>query len=122
MTRITFHQKKTKGLQYLDINAQAAELMGEQGKPTEPIFTLNAGSYSNVILAKWIASAGIQKHITFHSGRHTFAVLMLDLGTDIYTVQKLLGHANIATTQIYAKVLDKNKQEAVQKIPDIFGK
>ena len=56
----------------------------------------------------------------FHCGRHTFAVMMLDLGTDIYTVSKLLGHRELSTTQIYAKVLDKNKQAAVAKIPDIF--
>lgn len=122
MTRITFKQKKTKGLQYLDINDQAAKLMGDAGKPLDYIFNLPAQISTNTRLRKWVAEAGIQKHITFHSGRHTFAVLMLDLGTDIYTVQKLLGHANIATTQIYAKVLDKNKQEAVQKIPDIFSK
>lgn len=64
--------------------------------------------------------AGIHKDITFHCGRHTFAVMMLDLGTDIYTVSKLLGHRELSTTQIYAKVLDKNKQAAVAKIPDIF--
>lgn len=45
---------------------------------------------------------------------------MLDLGTDIYTVQKLLGHKEIHTTQIYAHILDKNKQEAVMKIPPIM--
>lgn len=122
MSRITFHQKKTKGLQYLDVNAQAVELMGEPGKPSERIFPLGVTGFANELLGRWVTSAGIDKHITFHSGRHTFAVLMLDIGTDIYTVQKLLGHTNISTTQIYAKVLDKNKQEAVSKIPDIFGK
>ena len=57
----------------------------------------------------------------FHLRRHTFAVMMLDLGTDIYTVSKLLGHREIGTTQIYARVLDKNKQAAVAKIPSILN-
>ena len=46
---------------------------------------------------------------------------MLDLGTDIYTVSKLLGHRDLSTTQIYVKVLDKNKQKAVSNIPDILS-
>ncbi|MBQ2395254.1 MAG: integrase catalytic domain-containing protein, partial [Alistipes sp.] len=120
MTRITFKQKKTQGLQYLDINEQAAELMGEQRSATEHIFHLHSLNLTNTQLRKWVQSAGISKHISFHSGRHTFAVMMLDLGADIYTVQKLLGHRNINTTQIYAKILDKNKQEAVQRIPKIM--
>lgn len=61
----------------------------------------------------------LASYILFHCGRHTFAVLMLDLGTDIYTVSKLLGHKELSTTQIYAKVLDKNKQNAVSLIPEI---
>ena len=68
---------------------------------------------------RWVLAAGITKDITFHCGRHTFAVLMLDLGTDIYTVSKLLGHRYLATTQVYAKIMDKKKQNAVSMIPDI---
>lgn len=122
-TRLIFKQKKTGGREYLDISPQAAELMGERGKPDEKVFEdfLTPDS-TNRILQLWVLKAGINKKITFHCGRHTFAVMMLDLGTDIYTVSKLLGHRELSTTQIYAKVLDKNKQAAVARIPNIIGK
>ncbi len=120
-TRIIFKQKKTGGLEYLDLSPQAAELMGERGKPDECIFQdLHSPSCTNNTIKLWCARAGINKDITFHCGRHTFATMMLDLGTDIYTTSKLLGHRNISTTQIYAKVLDKNKQAAVARIPNII--
>ena len=60
--------------------------------------------------------AGITKKITFHCGRHTYATLQLSLGTDIYTVSKLLGHKNLKTTEIYAKVINEKKVEAATKI------
>ena len=121
-TRIIFKQKKTKGQEYLDITPQAAELMGERKKPTEPVFEdFNSPSTTNECIKRWVLRAGIQKDITFHCGRHTFATMMLDIGTDIYTVSKLLGHRELSTTQIYAKVMDKNKQTAVASIPDILG-
>ena len=59
------------------------------------------------------------KHITWHSGRHTFATLTLTHDIDLYTVSKLLGHKEIKTTQIYAKLIDKKKDEAVDKLPFI---
>lgn len=121
LTRLIFRQKKTGGQEYLDISKQAAELMGERGADEETVFgKFLTPDSTNTNLRIWIARAGIKKHITFHSGRHTFAVMMLDLGTDIYTVSKLLGHRDIQTTQIYARILDKNKQAAVARIPDIF--
>jgi site-specific recombinase XerD len=60
--------------------------------------------------------AGITKNITFHCFRHTFATLQLSKGTDIYTVSKMLGHRELKTTQIYAKIIDQTKRDAANKI------
>jgi len=122
-TRIIFTQKKTSGQEYLDITAEAAALMGERKGDDEPVFNdIYSANRTNEIIKNWVFRAGITKHITFHCARHTFATMMLDLGTDLFTVSKLLGHREISTTQIYAKVLDKNKQAAVSKIPSIIKK
>lgn len=119
--RLVFKQKKTGGQEYLDISPQAAALLGTRGKTSENVFgDIRYPGDTNQAIKIWCLRAGIDKHITFHCGRHTFAVMMLDLGTDIYTVSKLLGHRELTTTQIYAKVLDKNKQAAVSRIPDVF--
>jgi integrase len=118
--RITFHQKKTKGLQYLDISVQAREFLGEQGALEERVFTgLKYSSYMNVELTKWMLKAGITKDVTFHSSRHSFAVIQLDMGTEIFTLSKLLGHSEIKTTMIYSQIMDKKKKEAVNKMPNI---
>ena len=98
-------------------------MLGERAGDNEHVFVSLGGQYTaRTKIATWVRCAGINKHITFHCARHTFAVMMLDLGVDLYTVSKLLGHRDISTTQIYAKVLDKNKQAAVAKIPPIFKK
>lgn len=120
-TRIVFTQKKTGGLEYLDLNSQAASMLGTRGKPDDYVFPkLGPIQAARISIAAWVKSAGIDKHITFHCARHTFAVMMFDLGVDLYTVSKLLGHKSIETTQVYAKILDKNKKAAVERIPNIF--
>lgn len=118
-TRLIFRQKKTGGQEYLDITPQAAELIGERGnsKLTDPVFgDIRYPSDTNDSLRIWALRAGIDKNVTFHVGRHTFAVLMLTLGTDIYTVSKLLGHRELKTTQIYAKLVDSTKSDTVNCI------
>lgn len=117
-TRIVFRQRKTHGLEYLDISPQAKLLMGERKKDCDKVFNgFSQGCGSGEILRNWARSVGINKPLTFHSARHTFATMMLTLDTDLYTTSKLLGHTDVKTTQVYAKIIDKKKQEAVTKIP-----
>lgn len=112
---IRFKQRKTKGAETLPINKQAFTLLGECKNNSSRVFpTIKYWHCS--YLKDWIADAGITRRITFHCFRHTFATLQMTLGTDIYTVSKLLGHKNLQTTQIYAKIIDEKKREAVNKI------
>lgn len=114
---IKFKQQKTKGVEVLPISEQAFSLLGERKAPTDKVFEgLNYSAYENRHLFQWLGAAGITKNITFHCFRHTFATLQLSKGTDIYTLSKLLGHRELKTTQIYGKVIDETKREAVNKI------
>lgn len=119
-TRIIFKQAKTHGQEYLDINDQAASLMGERGNNTDAVFPLMSWHAVRQQLKAWVKRAKIAKHVTFHTSRHTFAVMMLSV-TDIYTVSKLLGHRELSTTQVYAKVIDRAKREAVDKMPNLLN-
>jgi integrase len=114
---IHFKQQKTKGIEVLPISEQAYQLLGERKDPTGKVFEgLQYSAYQNRHLLKWIQAAGITKDITFHCFRHTFATLQLSEGTDIYTVSKMLGHRELKTTQIYAKIIDQTKRTAADKI------
>ena len=114
---IRFKQQKTKGAETQPISDQAVDLLGERGNPEERVFTgLKYSAWHNLKLQQWVMRAGITKTITFHCARHTYATLQLTFGTDIYTVSKLLGHKNLKTTQIYAKIIDEKKKEAANRI------
>ena len=92
-------------------------MTSDVGRVFEPMS--NASMSDN--LKKWVRQAGITgKHVSFHVARHTFATLELSLGADLYTVSKLLGHSNISTTQVYARVVDKQKEHAVGLMDQLF--
>ncbi len=117
---IRFTQKKTKGVETLPIPQPAVKIIGAPQAPEAPIFRgLKYSAWHNQKIKQWIKAAGIKKHITFHSARHSFATLQLTLGTDIYTVSKLLGHKELKTTQIYAKIIDQKKNEAINKLNEL---
>ena len=94
--------------------------MGKRKRESDRVFQgLKYGAHFNAEILRWCMRAGITKHITFHSARHTHAVLLLENGADIYTVSKILGHKEIRTTQVYAKIVDKKKKEAAYLIPEL---
>ena len=116
---IRFRQKKTGGEETLPIPKPAHKLLGEVGKSSDKIFNgLKYSAWQNLKLREWVMRAGISKKITFHCARHSFATIQLELGTDIMTISKMLGHKEVRTTQIYAKVVDKKKNEAMNKLND----
>ena len=77
-------------------------------------------THINAHLKTWTAKAGITKAVTYHTSRHTFATMLLTLGADLYTVSKLLGHSQIKNTQIYAEIISRRKDEAVNLADKIF--
>lgn len=75
---------------------------------------------ANAFLKRWAKHVGINKNITFHCSRHSFATLAINSGVDLYVVSKLLGHTNIQTTQVYAKIVDESKNKAIDLLPDFL--
>ena len=75
---------------------------------------------SNGLRFIFICSLSLALPCIFHVSRHTFTTLMPTLDVDLYTTSKLLGHKNIATTQIYAKIIDQKKDDAVNRVDEIF--
>lgn len=107
-----FIQKSQKWME-LPLNTKATQCLGERKEDGELIFDIKISQTKQRTLAAWTEKACIKKHVTFHTSRHTFATIALTLGADIYTVSELLGHSDISTTQIYAKIVDSKKRNAV---------
>lgn len=110
--RITTQKTKTEAT--LPLSDEALALCGERSEGQ--VFKGMSKCLPALYLREWIEDAGIDKHITFHCFRHTFATLQIASGTDIYTVSKLLTHSSVSTTQVYAEVVNELKRDASKKI------
>lgn len=113
-------QFKTRRPLSIPLSRQALRWMPERGGAGEDEYIFPPLSKNMTVLDDWAKEAGINKHITFHVSRHTFATMELTMGADIYTTSKLLGHTSVATTQIYAKVINSKKEEAVSLLDSAF--
>ena len=119
---IELTMQKTQKPVSIPLAREAQMWMPEQGeaKESDKIFSLPCQVHLNKAIRTWAEAAGITKHLSFHTARHTFATLELTAGADLYTVSRLLGHTNIKTTQVYAKIIDRKKDEALHRLSGLF--
>ena len=120
--QVEIKQQKTNETLYLPLSDNALAWLPERldVKDGDKVFKLPSSPTTiEKHLGMWAEEAGVKKHVTFHVSRHTNATLMLYFGADIYMVSKLLGHTNVRTTQVYAKIVDESKRKAVNLIPNI---
>jgi integrase len=121
-TKIKKYQKKTDGYLDVPITNDAWELLNYENNPPEsPVFPSLAASRYNydITLRKWGESSGLNENLSWHIARRTFAMRLLESGTDIYTISRLLGHTNIITTQKYLKTSYYLENNAVLNIKEI---
>lgn len=117
--QVEARQIKTGRLVYIPMSANALGQLTPTADKTGKVFSLPNRVRVGELLKDWVKEADITKHITFHCSRHTYATMLLTYGADIYTVMSLMGHTNVSTTQIYAKIVDASKRKAVNLIPDL---
>lgn len=98
------------------ISTQAVEILGQVGDPESLIFPQLDYNTTLAVVKDWCQRAGIEKKITFHNFRHTYATHLISGGESIYVVSKMLNHKNVKTTELYAKVADPLKVNAAKVV------
>lgn len=116
--RFSIIMQKTQEPMQQKLSSEACRWLGDSTGGT--IFPLPSNSTLGRILRQWATEAGITKHVTFHTARHSYATMALSSGNDIYTISKLLGHRNINTTAVYAAVVDTQRDAAVDSVSHLF--
>lgn len=124
---LKFEQNKTKGHStksgvVIPLNDSLLRLIGTPSKGLNRdslIFPLPSYHACLYALQRWVKAAGINKHITWHCSRHSFAVNILNNGANIKTVASLLGHSGLKHTEKYTRAVDKLKEDAINSLPEI---
>jgi site-specific recombinase XerD len=98
-------------------NGKPIELLKKHENPnTDYYFDTFTNQYVNRALKEVAALAGIDTKVTFHTARHTAATFLLYKGVAVTTVQKILGHKKLQTTQIYSKVMEQTITNELKKV------
>ena len=126
--RLRFEQNKTKGHSAysgvtIPLNDELMRLIGEPASDQNKdslIFPLPVYSACLKALKRWVKRAEIDKHISWHCARHSFAVNILNSGVDIKNLASLLGHSGLRHTEKYTREIDSKKAEAINSLPIYF--
>lgn len=124
---LRFEQNKTKGHSaasgvIIPLNDSLLSFLGEapeDGNLDALLFPLPSYETCLKALKRWVKRAGINKHISWHCARHSFAVNILNNGANIKTVASLLGHSGLKHTEKYTRAVDSLKQEAINSLPEL---
>lgn len=117
------NQVKTQGEVTIPISEEAKAWMPEKKNGKNTIFheMKITSTTVEVVLDEWMKAAKIDKHITYHCSRHTYATMLLTLGANLYVVSKLLGHKTIRMTEVYAKIVDQQKINTTNMVNNMFS-
>ena len=124
--RLSFRQSKTQrhssnsGVT-IPLNDNLLGIIGKKANDAKDDFIFHLPSETMCLkaLRHWVKRTGIDKHITWHCGRHSFATSLLSNGANIKVVSNLLGHSTLKFTEIYVRAVDKLKEDAINSMPDI---
>jgi site-specific recombinase XerD len=118
---VIFNQLKTGNTAEIPLRQDILQMISRpEGVAVEAkIFNLPSHTMCLKALRHWTARAGIDKHITWHCARHSFATNLLTNGANIKVVAELLGHSGLDQVNVYVKALEEQKQDAVNSLPSL---
>ena len=120
---LSFIMKKTAKPVSVPLTSKAIGYLPERGgAPSDsPVFAdLPSQAIIGKHLKNWAKQSGICKNIHFHMSRHTYGTMLMTAGVDLYTASKMLGHSDVRATQVYAKIIDKKKTEAMDLLDRVL--
>lgn len=115
---IRIHRKKTQVEAYVPLHPVAEQILSlyNTEDDTKPVFPLPNRDQIWYCITEIGFLAGVKGNMSYHQSRHTFGTLLLSEGIPIESISKMMGHTNISTTQVYAKVTDQKISEDMDKL------
>jgi site-specific recombinase XerD len=116
---ISMLQQKTGIRVNVNLHESLTPILGSCGDPESRVFTLPSYTSCRKDLKYWVKKAGINKNITWHCARHSFATNLIFHGADVNSASSLLGHTSFKYTQQYTHIVASLKEKSVSNLPSV---